>query len=309
MRMVQGSAEVQTAVRPADGAFRLGAAADRGALHRLWRIACAKPLGAISAVVIVLLVVLAIAGPLLTPYDPIKPNALLTRQKPSAAHLFGTDQIGRDVFSRVIAGARPSLEVGLMSVLLGTVAGSFFGLISGYFGAGTDFAIQRVMDAILSIPALILAVSVAAVLGIGLRNVIIAIAIVIIPASARIVRGATLAVRQNPYIEAAHALGARDWRVIRLHVLPNVLAPIIVIASIQVGTAILAEAALSFLGLGTQAPNPSWGADLAAARPVVTIAVWLSIFPGLAISIVVLSFNLLGDALRDLLDPRLRRTA
>lgn len=307
--MVQGSVEAQTAARPAEGMRGLGTSLDRGVLYRLARIARAKPLGAISAVIIVLLVVLAVAGPLLTPYDPVKPNALLTRQKPSAAHLFGTDQIGRDVFSRVIVGARPSLEVGLMSVLLGTVAGSFFGLLSGYFGGGADFAIQRVMDAILSIPALILAVSVAAVLGIGLRNVIIAIGIVITPASARVVRGATLAVRNYPYIEAAHALGARDWRVIRLHVLPNVLAPIIVIASIQVGTAILAEAALSFLGLGTQAPNPSWGADLAAARTVVTIAVWLSIFPGLAISVVVLAFNLLGDALRDVFDPRLRRTA
>ncbi|HZQ36657.1 MAG TPA: ABC transporter permease [Dehalococcoidia bacterium] len=275
-------------------------------LRRLARTARGKPLGAISALIILLLVVVAIIGPAISPYDPIKPNGLITRQAPSAAHPFGTDQIGRDILSRVIAGARPSLEVGLLSVAFGTLIGAAFGIVSGYFGGVTDFVIQRVMDAILSIPPLILAIAVAAVLGIGLRNVIIAIAIVITPASARIVRSAALTVRANTYIEAVQAVGASDLRIIWRHILPNVMAPIIVIASIQIGVAILAEAALSFLGLGTQAPNPSWGADLAAARTVVTIAVWVSIFPGLAISIVVLAFNMLGDALRDVLDPRLR---
>jgi len=275
-------------------------------LRRLGRIARGKPLGAVSALIILLLVVAAIVGPLISPYDPVKPNGLITRQAPSAAHPFGTDQIGRDILSRVIAGARPSLEVGLLSVAFGTLVGAAFGIVSGYFGGVTDFVIQRVMDAILSIPPLILAIAVAAVLGIGLRNVIIAIAIVITPASARIVRSAALTVRANTYIEAVQTVGASDLRIIWHHILPNVMAPIIVIASIQIGVAILAEAALSFLGLGTQAPNPSWGADLAAARTVVTIAVWVSVFPGLAISIVVLAFNMLGDALRDVLDPRLR---
>ncbi|MHB8577961.1 MAG: ABC transporter permease [Dehalococcoidia bacterium] len=285
--------------------FDTGGSGSR-ALRAVARAARAKPLGAISALIILLLVVLALFGPLISPYDAIKPNGLLTRRPPSAAHLFGTDQIGRDILSRVIAGARPSLEVGLLSVAFGTLVGSFLGIVSGYFLGTVDFAIQRVMDAILSIPPLILAVAIAAVLGLGLRNVIIAIAIVLTPAGARIVRGATLSVSANPYVEAVRSVGAEDWRIIWRHILPNVLAPIIVIASIQVGVAILAEAALSFLGLGTQAPNPSWGADLSAARTVVTIAVWVSVFPGLAISIVVLAFNMLGDALRDILDPRLR---
>jgi ABC-type dipeptide/oligopeptide/nickel transport system permease subunit len=210
------------------------------------------------------------------------------------------------IFEILIHHHAPSLEVGLLSVAFGTLIGAAFGIVSGYFSGVTDFVIQRVMDAILSIPPLILAIAVAAVLGIGLRNVIIAIAIVITPASARIVRSAALTVRANTYIEAVQAVGASDLRIIWRHILPNVMAPIIVIASIQIGVAILAEAALSFLGLGTQAPNPSWGADLAAARTVVTIAVWLSVFPGLAISLVVLAFNMLGDALRDILDPRLR---
>lgn len=279
----------------------------RGAGRTLWQVARSKPLGAVSATLLIALVLVALVAPLIAPYDPVKPDGLVTRRPPSAAHIFGTDQVGRDIFSRVLYGARPSLEVGLISVVAATVAGSMLGLISGYFGQAADIIIQRLMDAVLSIPPLVLAVAVAAVLGIGLRNTIIAIAIVFTPASARIVRGAALAVREQQYIEAARTIGGKDWHIILRHVLPNVAAPIIVIASIQVGNAILAEAALSFLGLGTQVPNPSWGADMAAARSVVVIAVWVSLFPGLAISLTVLSFNLLGDALRDVLDPRLRR--
>lgn len=279
----------------------------RGRLASLWKAAHSKPLGAVSAVVIVVLVLVAALAPAIAPADPVKPNGLQTRRKPSAAHIFGTDQVGRDIFSRVLYGARPSLQVGIISVLFGTIVGSTLGLVSGYFRGVVDVATQRVMDALLSIPPLVLAVAVAAVLGIGLRNTIIAIAVVFTPAAARIVRAAALAVREQQYIEAARTIGGNDWHIILRHILPNVAAPVIVIASIQIGNAILAEAALSFLGLGTQLPNPSWGADMAAARSVVVIAVWVSLFPGLAISLTVLAFNLLGDALRDLLDPRLRR--
>ncbi len=279
----------------------------RGPVSSLGRAARAKPLGAVSAVIVLALTLTAVFAPLIAPHDPVKPNGLITRQKPSAEHIFGTDQVGRDIFSRVIYGARPSLQVGIYSVMAGTLVGSLLGLISGYFRRWVDVVIQRIMDAILSVPPLVLAVAVAAVLGIGLRNTVIAISIVFTPAAARIVRAATLSVREQQYIEAARSIGGHDWHIILRHVLPNVAAPIIVVASIQVGNAILAEAALSFLGLGTQVPRPSWGADMAAARSVVVIAVWVSLFPGLAISLTVLSFNLLGDALRDLLDPRLRR--
>ncbi|MGI8552376.1 MAG: ABC transporter permease [Dehalococcoidia bacterium] len=205
-----------------------------------------------------------------------------------------------------IPGARPSLEVGLLSVLAGTVVGAAIGVVSGYFQGIVDLLVQRVMDALLSIPLLVLAIAIAAVLGIGLRNVILAIAVIITPGTARVVRSATLVVREQQYIEAARALGGRHLQIMWRHILPNVAAPIIVLATIQIAIAILAEAALSFFGLGTQAPNPPWGADLAAARTFVVIAIWLSIFPGIAISLIVLAFNLLGDALRDLLDPRLR---
>ena len=279
----------------------------RNPAQALWQAARSKPLGAVSAVLLMALVLVAFFAPVIAPYDPVKPNGLVTRHKPSASHIFGTDQVGRDILSRVVYGARPSLEVGLISVIAATLVGSMLGLISGFFRGLADVLIQRLMDAVLSIPPLVLAVAVAAVLGIGLRNTIIAIAIVFTPASARIVRGAALAVREQQFIEAARTTGGTDWHIIVRHILPNVAAPIIVIASIQIGGAILAEAALSFLGLGTQVPKPSWGADMAAARSVVVIAVWISLFPGLAISLTVLSCNLLGDALRDLLDPRLRR--
>lgn len=278
----------------------------RSQLSALWRLARAKPLGAVSAAVLFILITLAVLAPAVAPDNPITPNGLITRQPPSPEHLFGTDQVGRDILSRVLYGARPSLEVGLVSVLIGTLIGAVIGVASGYFGGSIDLLLQRLMDAILSIPALVLAIAVTAVLGIGLRNVIIAIAIIIMPATARVVRGSTLAVRGLQYIEAAHAIGAGHLRIMLAHIVPNVAAPIIVLASIQIAYAILAEAALSFLGLGTQPPNPSWGADLAAARTFVVIAIWLSVFPGLALSIAVLAFNLLGDALRDVLDPRQR---
>ena len=273
----------------------------------MWGVIKRKPLGAASAGLILLIVLTAMFANLLAPYDPLAALPEIRLGPPSWEHPFGTDDIGRDVLSRVIYGSRISLWVGLLAVGIGTVAGTIIGLLSGYWEGWLDLVLQRLMDALMAIPALILALAIVSVLTPSTTNAMLAIAVVIIPGNSRIVRGAVLSAKQNPYVEAAQALGCQHLRIIISHILPNVTAPILIIASIWLGNAILIEASLSFLGLGTQPPTPSWGLMLSSTgRAFMEQAPWLAIFPGLAISLAVLGFNLFGDTLRDAWDPKLR---
>jgi ABC-type dipeptide/oligopeptide/nickel transport system permease subunit len=267
-----------------------------------------KPLGAASAGLIVMIVLMAIFADVLSPYDPLATQPEIRLRAPSWEHPFGTDDIGRDVLSRVIHGARISLWVGLLAVGIGTAAGMVIGLVCGYCEGRVDLIFQRVMDAVQAIPGLVLALAIVSVLRPNTTNAMLAIAMVIIPGNSRIVRGAVMSAKQNRYVEAAQAVGCRHPRIILNHILPNVTAPILVIASIWLGNAILIEATLSFLGVGTQPPTPSWGLMLSSTgRAFMEQAPWLAIFPGLAISLAVLGFNLFGDTLRDAWDPKLRR--
>jgi peptide/nickel transport system permease protein len=275
----------------------------------LWNALRRKPLGAVSAALIALLVLTALFADVLAPYDPLATQPDIRLQAPSRDHPFGTDDIGRDVLSRVIYGSRISLWVGLLAVGIGTAAGMLIGLVCGYCEGRVDMILQRLMDAVQAIPGLVLALAIVSVLRPNTTNAMIAIAIVIIPGNSRIVRGAVLSAKQNHYVEAAQAIGCRHPRIIMSHILPNVTAPILIIASIWLGNAILIEATLSFLGVGTQPPTPSWGLMLSSTgRAFMEQAPWLAIFPGLAISLAVLAFNLFGDTLRDAWDPKLRKS-
>jgi peptide/nickel transport system permease protein len=281
---------------------------------RLWLLARRKPLGAVSAAVLCVLLGVAVSAPWLAPYDPYKLNLNqrglpIRMQPPNRTFLLGTDPLGRDVLSRIVYGARVSLVVGFASVLIGTVLGTVIGLASGYLEGPIDSVLQRGVDTLMAVPGIVLALAVVSVLGQSLTNVIIVIGLVIAPGASRVVRGAVLVVKQNVFVDAAHAAGATSWRIILRHILPNVFAPILVIATVWLGNAIVIESALSFLGLGTPPPIPTWGGMLSGeGRRNLETAPYLAIFPGLAISIVVLAFNMFGDALRDLLDPRLRTT-
>jgi peptide/nickel transport system permease protein len=273
------------------------------AARRLMR---SQPLGAFGLLIIVVLVLMALFAPLLAPYDPTNIDGR-SLQAPSAEHPFGTDDKGRDVLSRVIYGSRTSLQVGIIATFVGVVGGALVGLLSGYFGGWTDTIFQRLIDALQAFPTLILALIMVAVVGNSITNLMVVVGIAIIPGVGRVIRGIVLSERQNQYVEAARATGAGTARIVFRHLLPNLAAPLIVIATSLLAAAILVEAALSFLGLGTPPPTPSWGGDLSGqARRYFTHAPWMAIFPGLAISLVVFGFNLLGDALRDILDPRLR---
>jgi peptide/nickel transport system permease protein len=297
--MATVTARVSAVEAPPAGVSRWGAL--RAAIAR-------KPLGAASAAVLLVLVLTAIFADILAPYDPLLARPEIRLAAPSWAHPFGTDDIGRDVLSRVIHGSRISLWVGLLAVGIGTAAGMMIGLLCGYFEGRLDIIVQRVMDAMQAIPGLVLALAIVSVLKPSTTNAMLAIAMVIIPGNSRIVRGAVLSTKQNRYVEAAQAMGCRHPRIIASHILPNVTAPILVIASIWLGNAILIEATLSFLGVGTQPPTPSWGLMLSGSgRAFMEQAPWLAIFPGLAISLAVLGFNLFGDTLRDAWDPKLRR--
>ncbi len=282
-------------------------AVKRSRAQALWSVMKRKPLGVGSASIILLIVFTAIFANVLAPYDPLFTHPEIRLAPPSWQHPFGTDDIGRDVFSRIIYGARISLWVGLLAVGIGTVAGTIIGLICGYWEGQLDLVLQRFMDALMAIPGLILALAIVSVLTPNTTNAMLAIAVVIIPGNSRIVRGAVLSAKQNQYVEAARALGCGHLRMIVSHILPNVTAPILIIASIWLGNAIFIEASLSFLGLGTQPPTPSWGLMLSSTgRAFMEQAPWLAIFPGLAISLAVLGFNLFGDTLRDVWDPKLR---
>lgn len=278
----------------------------------LLTVARSKPLGTAGAVVTLVLILAALLAPLIAPFDPQDFNLTekglpIRQQSPNGEFWFGTDALGRDVLSRIIYGARVSLLVGFGSVALGTALGTAIGLASGFWSGRVDQILQRIVDTFMAFPGIVLALAVVAVLGQSLFNIILVIAIVIAPGTSRVIRGAVLAIKENVYIEAARSVGASDLRIIVRHILPNVVAPVIIISTVWVGNAIVIEAALSFLGLGTPPPTPTWGGMLAGdGQRNLENAPWLAIFPGLAISIVVLSFNMLGDALRDVLDPRLR---
>ena len=284
------------------------APADAG--ERPWRLAlrrlARRRVALVGLAVVVFFIAVALAAPLLAPYDPLATDWRLVRKPPSAMHLFGTDDLGRDVLARVIWGARASLMAGLVSVSIALAVAVPLGLVSGYLGGVVDGLVMRIVDAMLAIPFLILAIALAAFLGPSLINAMIAIGVVQTPIFTRLTRGQVLAVRHEDYIEAARAVGNPHRRIMLRHILPNVLAPILVQATLAIAAAIIAEAALSFLGLGQQPPAPSWGSMLNAAQRFLTSAPWMAIWPGLAIFLVVLSLNLVGDGLRDALDPRER---
>ncbi len=261
---------------------------------------------AAGAVVVLALVVLAVFAPFIAPYDPIKISPAQTLQPPNGSHWFGTDDLGRDVLSRVIWGARVSLRVGLGTALISTTIGLLFGLIGGYFGGGVGFVILRLMDLLLAFPGILLALVIIAMLGPGLTNVMIAVGVSAGPTFTRVIYGAVLEAKTYDYVDAARGMGASSTRVLLRHVLPNVMAPTIVMFTMQVGAAIFAASSLSFIGLGAQPPTPEWGAMVSRGRYMLRDAMWMSTFPGLAIAVSVIAVNVVGDGLRDLLDPRTR---
>jgi peptide/nickel transport system permease protein len=282
-------------------------AMSRGRWARLVFLIRRYPLGAVGAAILAVFVLAAVFADVLTAFDAVSTNARLSLAAPSAQHPLGADFMGRDVYSRIVYGARISLAVGLGSTVLGGVLGVALGLLSGYLGGWVDLAAQRLVDMLQALPLLVLALVMAAALGPSLQNTIIAISIPLIPYAARVARANTLSLKEQPFVDAARAIGTSEFRIVVRHILPNTLAPLIVLATAQLGSAILTEASLSFLGLGIPEPHPSWGRMLSeSAAEYVRTAPWLVVFPGLAISLVVFGTNLLGDALRDILDPRQR---
>jgi peptide/nickel transport system permease protein len=271
-----------------------------------WSRFLGRPAAAGGLVVVVLFLLIAVAAPLIAPYDPTATSWTLVRKAPSWAHWMGTDENGRDVLSRVIFGSRASLLAGLVSVAIAGGIGVPVGLLAGFLGGWVDMVVGRIVDAMLSCPFLILAIALAAFLGPNLTNAMIAIGVTAAPVFVRVSRGATMDAATNEYVEAARALGNPPWRVAVRHVAPNIVPPVLVQATLAIATAIIAEASLSFLGLGQQPPEPSWGSMLNSAQRFLTQAPWLAIFPGAAIFLAVLAFNLVGDGLRDALDPRRR---
>lgn len=279
----------------------------RGALATVWAFCRAKPLGAAGGLLILLMAVTAISAPVLAPYDPLETDYLAMLAAPSWAHPLGTDAFGRDVLSRIIYGSRTALLVGFASSLAGATLGAVVGVVGAYFGGKVDLLVQRGMDILLSFPIIVLAMAVVAVLGTGIGNLIVAISIPMIPKAARVVRASALSIREMPYIDAARACGFGHSRIIFRHMLPNVVAPYLIMVTAFLGQAILLEASLSFLGLGVAEPTPAWGLMLkGAAVEFAERAPWMGIFPGIAISAAVFGFSLLGDSLRDALDPKLR---
>ncbi len=278
----------------------------RDRLGDAWRVVRRSKLAFAGLIIVGALVLLAIIGPTIAPYDPNDLNVRQRTQAPSFAHPFGTDDRGRDVLSRVLYGARVSLQVGLIAVGISATVGTVLGAISGYFGGWLDELIMRITDVMFAFPGILLAIAIMGVLGPSVTNAMIALGVVYTPIFARITRGSVLAIRGEVFIEAARSVGVGSPRIIARHIMPNVLAPLIVETTLSLAFAILAEAALSFLGLGTPPPAPSWGRMLSEGRDYIRDAPWMGFFPGLAIVLAVMGFNFLGDGLRDALDPRLK---
>jgi peptide/nickel transport system permease protein len=272
--------------------------------QRAWRRLSRRRGAMVGLCIVLLFIIAAICAPWIAPYDPLATSWTAVRKAPSMAFLFGTDELGRDVLSRVLWGARASLQVGLLSVCISMMLGVPIGLVAGYVGGWTDGIISRVTDSMLAVPFLILAIALAAFLGPNLTNVMIAIGISATPVFIRLTRAQVLAVKVEDFVEAARAIGNPHWRIALRHVLPNVLPPLIVQSTLAFAAAIIAEASLSFLGLGQQPPAPSWGSMLNTAKNYVDTAPWMAIWPGLSIFLLVVSLNLLGDGLRDAFDPR-----
>ena len=266
-----------------------------------------KPIGAVSGLIVIAMLVMTLFAERIAPYgydDTIRGARM---KPPSAAHWLGTDNLSRDIWSRIVYGARVSITIGFATILLGTAAAAALGVSSGYLGGKYDLVVQRVVDAWMSFPYLVIILSVMAVLGPGLLNVILSLSIIVAATGSRVIRGATIAIAQNAYVEAARAMGCGHTRIVLRHILPNVTATIIILATIGLGGIILAESALSFLGFGVPPPYPSWGSMLSGSgRTYMYRAPWMAVWPGVAISLAVFAFNMLGDALRDVLDPRLR---
>jgi peptide/nickel transport system permease protein len=295
------------ATRPARPVERLQALPKQHFWGAIGKFVCTKPLGAAGAAIIVLMALTAVCADLIAPYDVYEINQQLQFAPPSLTHWLGTDEFGRDVLTRIIYGARIALFIGLVSSFLGATGGAVIGVLSAYLGGKTDLWIQRLMDILLAFPLLVLALAIVTVLGRSIPNLIVAIAIPVIPRTARIVRSSALSAKENVYVEAARAVGSSHLRVMWCHIVPNIMAPFLIVLTAQLGSAILTEASLSFLGLGTAEPTPSWGLMLSGGAPMYAEkAPWLAIFPGLAISLAVFGFNLFGDSLRDALDPKLR---
>jgi peptide/nickel transport system permease protein len=284
--------------------LRRAAPAAPGWLRLQLRRARVNQFATVGAAIVAALVVVALAAPLVAPYDPIAMTISNQFQPPSRAHPFGTDEFGRDIFTRVLYGARLSLRVGVAATLLALVVGTAIGLAAGFYGRWLDLGVQMGIDVMLAFPGLLLALAIIAILGSGLQNVMLALSIGGIPIYARLVRGQVLALREREFVEAARVGGAGDARLILRHILPNTVSPLIVFGSLDLAGNILAAAGLSFIGLGAQPPTPEWGAMLSGGREFLRDAWWIATFPGIAIAITVLGFNLLGDGLRDALDPR-----
>lgn len=270
----------------------------------VWRRFRSHRIAVVGGVLMAVFLLVAIAAPWLAPHDPLAQDLYNRLAPPSLEHPFGTDDFGRDIMSRVIHGTRISLRIGLVAVSIALAAGTLIGIVSGYYGGVIDQALMRLMDLMLAFPSILLAIGIVAVLGPGLDNAMIAIGVVAIPQYARLMRASTLTVREADYVQALRALGASDARILATAILPNCLAPLIVQATLSLATAILDAAGLSFLGLGAQPPTPEWGAMLSGGRELILSAPWVLTYPGIAIFVTVLAFNLLGDGLRDAFDPK-----
>lgn len=277
------------------------------AIQFIGRLYREKPLGFLGGILVLVLTIAAIGAPVVATHSPTDLSGRERLEAPSASHFMGTDNLGRDIFSRVVYGARISMRVGLIAVIIATTISLSIGVLSGFFGGWIDMFFQRLVDAFIAFPGLIFILVVVAVLGNGINELTLTMGILLGVGNSRIIRSATLSVKAMPYVEAARCLGAANGRIITRHIVPNVIAPAITMATLGLGAAILLEASLSFLGLGVPPDQPTWGGMLSReGRPFMTEAPWLAIFPGLALSLAVFGFNMLGDALRDLLDPRLR---
>jgi len=300
-------ARVETAVGTTRSTARLQRSRWASLGRFVWLFAKRKPIGAVSGAVVIAMLLMSVFAEQIAPYGYDEAVRGARMKPPGAAHWLGTDNLSRDIWSRIVYGARVSITVGFATIFLGTAAATALGVTSGYFGGKYDLVVQRVVDAWMSFPYLVIILSVMAVLGPGLLNVILALSIIVAATGSRVIRGATIAIAQNQYVEAARAMGCGHTRIVFRHILPNVTATIIILATIGLGGIILAESALSFLGFGVPPPYPSWGSMLSGSgRTYMYRAPWMAVWPGVAISLAVFAFNMLGDALRDVLDPRLR---